>query len=191
MKKENEEKLEKVEEKENVEQTTATDEKVEVEDKKEAKKNDKLEELKALLKAEKEKSDEYFEHLKRNMAEFDNFKKRISKEKDMMYNTILASIVAEILPVLDNFEKALNAETADSSYKDGMVMIYGQLIDTLKGQGVEEIDALNQTFDPNFHEAVMHVEDENFGEKEVVEVFRKGYKIGDKIVRHAMVKVAN
>ncbi len=191
MKKENEEKLEKVEEQENVEQTTATDEKVEVEDKKEAKKNDKLEELKALLKAEKEKSDEYFEHLKRNMAEFDNFKKRISKEKDMMYNTILASIVAEILPVLDNFEKALNAETADSSYKDGMVMIYGQLIDTLKGQGVEEIDALNQTFDPNFHEAVMHVEDENFGEKEVVEVFRKGYKIGDKIVRHAMVKVAN
>lgn len=150
-----------------------------------------IEELRAQLKAEREKSDEYYEHLKRNMAEFDNFKKRISKEKDMMYNTISANIISELLPVLDNFDKALNAPTTDESYKNGMVMIYNQLIETLNKLGVEEIEALNTTFDPNFHEAVMHVEDENYGEKEVTEVFRKGYKIGDKIIRHAMVKVAN
>ena len=150
-----------------------------------------VEELRAQLKAEREKSDEYYEHLKRNMAEFDNFKKRISKEKDMMYNTISANIVSELLPILDNFDKALNAATTDESYKSGMIMIYNQLMETLNKLGVEEIEALNTTFDPNFHEAVMHVEDENYGEKEVTEVFRKGYKLGDKIIRHAMVKVAN
>ena len=161
------------------------------ETKKDTKENNTIEKLKAQLKEEKEKSDEYYEHLKRNMAEFDNFKKRISKEKDMMYNTISASVISELLPILDNFEKALNSESTDESYKNGMAMIYGQLIDALNKIGVEEIEALNTTFDPNFHVAVMHVEDENFGEKEVVEVFRKGYKIGDKIIRHAMVKVAN
>ena len=153
--------------------------------------NSDLETLKAQLKEEKEKSDEYYEHLKRNMAEFDNYKKRISKEKDMMYNTISADIISELLPILDNFDKALNAETADESYKNGMAMIYNQFNETLQKLGVEEIDALNKVFDPNFHEAVMHIEDESFGEKEIVEVFRKGYKIGDKIIRHAMVKVAN
>ena len=161
------------------------------ETKKDTKENNTIEKLKAQLKEEKEKSDEYYEHLKRNMAEFDNFKKRISKEKDMMYNTISASVISELLPILDNFEKALNSESTDESYINGVAMIYGQLIDALNKIGVEEIEALNTTFDPNFHEAVMHVEDENFGEKEVVEVFRKGYKIGDKIIRHAMVKVAN
>ena len=139
--------------------------------KKDTKENNTIEKLKAQLKEEKEKSDEYYEHLKRNMAEFDNFKKRISKEKDMMYNTISASVISELLPILDNFEKALNSESTDESYKNGMAMIYGQLIDALNKIGVEEIEALNTTFDPNFHEAVMHVEDENFGEKEVVEVF--------------------
>ena len=163
------------------------------EDAKSQEKNEKsdLEVLKAQLKEEKEKSDEYYEHLKRNMAEFDNFKKRITKEKDMMYNTISADIISELLPILDNFDKALNAETLDESYKNGMTMIYNQFNETLQKLGVEEIDALNKVFDPNFHEAVMHVEDESFGEKEIIEVFRKGYKIGDKIIRHAMVKVAN
>lgn len=161
------------------------------EEEQEVQENSKIETLKAQLKQEKEKSEEYYEHLKRNMAEFDNFKKRISKEKDMMYNAISADIVGQLLPALDTFEKALGSETTDESYKDGMLMIYNQIIDTLKNIGVEEIEALNTTFDPNFHEAVMHVEDENFGEKEVVEVFRKGYKIGDKIIRHSMVKVAN
>ena len=150
-----------------------------------------IEELRAQLKAEREKSDEYYEHLKRNMAEFDNFKKRISKEKDMMYNTISANIVSELLPILDNFDKALNAETTDESYKNGMVMIYNQLMETLNKLGAEEIEALNTTFDPNFHEAVMHVEDETLGENVIAEVLQKGYKLGDTVIRPAMVKVAN
>ncbi len=174
------------EEDNNIEETT---EDIQINESK--KDNKSIEDLKAELKQEKEKSDEYYEHLKRNMAEFDNFKKRITKEKDMMYNTISANIVSELLPILDNFEKALNSETTDESYKNGMAMIYNQLIETLNKLGVEEIEALNTTFDPNYHEAVMHVEDESYGEKEVTEVFRKGYKIGDKIIRHAMVKVAN
>ena len=92
---------------------------------------------------------------------------------------------------MDNFEKAITAKTSDESYKSGMEMIYTQLNDTLKKLGLEEIEALNITFDPNFHEAVMHIEDENYGEKEGIEVLRKGYKIGDKVIRHSMVKVAN
>ena len=181
-------KEEEILEEEMVEETTPEEEE---EQEKEVKENSKIETLKAQLKQEKEKSEEYYEHLKRNMAEFDNFKKRISKEKDMMYNTISADIVGQLLPTLDKFEKALSAETTDESFKEGMQMIYNQVIDTLKNIGVEEIEAMNTTFDPNIHEAVMHVEDENYGEKEVVDVFRKGYKIGDKIIRHTMVKVAN
>ena len=137
------------------------------------------------------KADEYFEHLKRNMAEFDNYKKRMAKEKENLYSTITSDIVADLLPIMDNFNTALQADSKDISFKEGIKMIYDQLNDTLKKLGLEEINALNSTFDPNLHEAVMHVEDENFGEKEVIEVFRKGYKIGDKVVRHAMVKVAN
>lgn len=143
------------------------------------------------LKEQRKKSDEYYEHLKRNMAEFDNFKKRMTKEKESLYYTITSDVISDILPIMDNFEKAIDAKTTDNSYKSGMEMIYTQLNDTLKKLGLEEIQALNITFDPNFHEAVMHVEDENYGEKEVIEVLRKGYKIGDKVIRHSMVKVAN
>ena len=150
-----------------------------------------VEKLTAELDETKAKADEYFEHLKRNMAEFDNYKKRVSKEKESMYSTITSDIISDLLPIMDNFETALNAESKDESFKDGMKMIYNQVCDTLKKLGLEEIIALNKTFDPNLHEAVMHIEDENFAEKEVIEVFRKGYKIGDKVVRHAMVKVAN
>lgn len=143
------------------------------------------------LLEQRKKADEYFDHLKRNMAEFDNFKKRIAKEKDSMYMTIVGDFIAEILPIMDNFEKAVNAQTSDEAYKDGTYMIYSQLKELLEKVGLEEIEALNQDFDPNLHEAVMHVEDENFAEKQVVEVFRKGYRLGDKIIRHSMVKVAN
>lgn len=143
------------------------------------------------LLEQRKKADEYFDHLKRNMAEFDNFKKRIAKEKESMYITIVADFIAEILPIMDNFEKAIASESTDTSFKDGMEMIYDQLKDMLKKTGLEEIEALNQDFDPNLHEAVMHVEDENYAEKQVVEVFRKGYILGDKVIRHAMVKVAN
>jgi molecular chaperone GrpE len=182
-------KEEEILEEEMVEETIQEEE--EHEDEQEVKENSKIETLKAQLKQEKEKSEEYYEHLKRNMAEFDNFKKRISKEKDMMYNAVTADVIGQLLPALDTFEKALAAETTDESFKEGMQMIYNQMLDTLKGIGVEEIEAMNTTFDPNIHEAVMHVEDENYGEKEIIDVFRKGYKIGDKIIRHTMVKVAN
>lgn len=147
--------------------------------------------LESELKEQRKKADEYFEHLKRNMAEFDNYKKRIAKEKDSMYNVIASDLVADILPSLDNFEKALAQDVQDTAFKDGISMIYTQLCDALKKIGVSEIEAKDSTFDPNLHEAVMHIEDENYNEKQVVEVFRKGYIIGDKVIRHAMVKVAN
>lgn len=143
------------------------------------------------LAEQKKKADEYFEHLKRNMAEFDNFKKRITKEKDNMYSTILSDVLFNLLPVLDNFDKALLAKTEDESFKNGMEMIYNGLKDTLQKMGMEEIQALGVEFDPNLHEAVMHIEDDKYNEKEVVEVLRKGYKLGDKVIRHSMVKVAN
>ena len=150
-----------------------------------------IEKLNKDLEEQKIKTDEYFEHLKRNMAEFDNYKKRVSKEKESLYSTITSDIISDILPIMDNFNAALQADSKDLPFKEGMQMIYNQVTDTLKKLGLEEIEALNLTFDPNLHEAVMHVEDENYKEKEVVEVFRKGYKIGDKVIRHSMVKVAN
>ena len=143
------------------------------------------------LLEQKKKTDEYFEHLKRSMAEFDNYKKRMNKEKQMLYTTIKSDVITQILPIMDTFEKAVNAETTDQAYKSGMEMIYNQLKEMLENLGLEEIECIGQTFDPEFHEAVMHVEDENFKEKEITEVFRKGYKLGDKIIRHSMVKVAN
>ena len=150
-----------------------------------------IEKLNKDLEEQKIKTDEYFEHLKRNMAEFDNYKKRVSKEKESLYSTITSDIISDLLPIMDNFNTALQADSKDLPFKEGMQMIYNQVTDTLKKLGLEEIEALNLTFDPNLHEAVMHVEDENYKEKEVVEVFRKGYKIGDKVIRHSMVKVAN
>lgn len=149
-----------------------------------AKLNDDLEE-------QRKKTDEYFEHLKRNMADFDNFKKRITKERDGMYSTIVSDFLLEMLPILDNFEKAMNSDTKDIEYKSGIEMIYNQLYGTLKKAGLEEIETDGKEFDPTLHEAVMHVEDENYSEKQIIEVFRKGYKLGDKVIRYAMVKVAN
>ena len=143
------------------------------------------------LEAQKKLAEEYCDCLKRNMAEFDNYKKRMSKEKETLYSSTLSSVVLELLPVVDNFEKAKDAECSDETYKTGISMIYTQLIEMLNKQGVYKIPDLGETFDPELHEAVMSVIDETKGEKEIVEVFRRGYKIGDKIVRHSLVKVAN
>lgn len=143
------------------------------------------------LQEQKKLADEYYDSLKRNMADFDNYKKRIIKEKESIYVTTVSDIVDNLLPVLDNFENALNHESKDNEFKTGMEMIYNQIKDVIKGYGVEEIECLKSEFDPMLHEAVMHVDDEAYGEKEVIEVFRKGYKIKDKVIRHAMVKVAN
>ncbi len=186
---ETEEKVEKQNEDINVEEEKNEQEE-NVEDKVEEQ-EDYVAKLESELIEQRKKTDEYFEHLKRNMAEFDNYKKRIAKEKDAMYNMIASDLAADILPSLDNLEKAIASETENTSFKDGISMIYNGLRDALNKMGVTEIDAQGKTFDPNLHEAVMHVEDENFGEKQVVEVFRKGYIIKDRVVRHAMVKVAN
>ena len=128
---------------------------------------------------------------KRLMAEFDNFKKRSSKERETLYNSLISDIVTSILPVVDNLEKAVSAPTEDESYKQGVEMVYKQFIDTLSSLGVEEIKTVGETFNPEYHEAVSSVQDDTLGEKEIKEEFRKGYKIGSKVIRHSMVVVAN
>ncbi len=182
--------MNKEENKENIEEIDKINENSQ-EETDEANNDEYITKLKDDLSEQRKKADEYFDHLKRNMAEFDNFKKRMAKEKESMYATIVCDFLAELLPIMDNFEKAMQATTTDESFKSGIEMIYNSLNDTLKKAGLEEIEAIGKEFDPNFHEAVMHIEDEKYGEKEVVEVFRKGYKLGEKVIRHSMVKVAN
>ena len=127
----------------------------------------------------------------RLMAEYDNFRKRSQKEKESLYGDIKAAAVKEFLPVYDNLERALAAETADEAYRKGVEMIMAQFSKTLEKLGVTEIKSLGEKFDPNLHNAVMHVDDEEKGENEIVEVFQKGFMLGDKVIRFAMVKVAN
>ena len=146
-------------------------------------------------KEKKDKKDEKIEELTdrvtRQMAEFDNFRKRSEKEKSQMYEIGAKDIIEKILPVVDNFERGLAQAPEGDSFADGMKMIYKQLITTLDELGVKPIEAVGKEFDPNFHNAVMHVEDEEAGENIVVEEFQKGYTYKDFVVRHSMVKVAN
>ena len=158
----------------------------------------KEEPKKGFFGKKKDKKDEQIEELndrlRRTMAEFEHFRKRTEKEKSAMYEVGAKSIVERILPVIDNFERGLSAPPADESAKafvDGMDMIYKQLLKTLEESGVKAIEAVGQEFDPNFHNAVMHVEDESVGENVIVEEFQKGYLYRDSVVRHSMVKVAN
>lgn len=134
------------------------------------------------------------DRLKRSMAEFDNFRKRSEKEKATMFDMGVGSIVEKILPVVDNFERAIAAapkEGDGKAFAEGIAMIYNQLKKTLEDLGVKPIDCVGQPFDPNFHNAVMHVEDENLGENVVAEELLKGYMYKDSVLRHSMVKVAN
>ena len=147
--------------------------------------------LKDTILLQKNKLEEQEDRLKRLMAEFENFKKRSSKERDGLYNTLISDIFTSLLPVIDNLEKAANAQTQDEGYKQGVELVLKQFKDVLKANGVEEIEAVGQTFDPALHEAVASVVDENLGEKEIKEEYRKGYKIGNKVIRHSMVVVAN
>ena len=124
-------------------------------------------------------------------AEYDNFRKRSQKEKDALYGDIKANTVTQFLPVYDNLERALKQNTEDEAYKKGVEMIMTQFCSTLEKLGVKEIECLGEKFDPAMHNAVMHVDDEEKGENEIVEVFQKGFKLGDKVIRFAMVKVAN
>lgn len=146
-------------------------------------------------KKEKDKKDQQIEELtdrlKRSMAEFDNFRKRTEKEKASMYIIGAREIVEKILPVVDNFERGLAQAPEEDAFAEGIRMIYKQLMTTLEELGVKPIEAVGKEFDPDFHNAVMHVEDEEAGENIVVEEFQKGYTYKDFVVRHSMVKVAN
>ena len=124
-------------------------------------------------------------------AEYDNFRKRSQKEKDALYDDIKANTLKAFLPVYDNLVRALNQSTEDEAYKKGVEMIMAEFKKTMEKLGVTEMDCLGQKFDPAFHNAVMHVEDEEKGENEIVEVFQQGFMLGDKVIRFAMVKVAN
>ena len=124
-------------------------------------------------------------------AEYDNFRKRSQKEKDAIYADVRASTLTSFLPVYDNLVRALNQPTEDEAYKKGVEMIMTQFKATMEKLGVTEMDCLGKKFDPAFHNAVMHVDDEEKGENEIVEVFQLGFMLGDKVVRFAMVKVAN
>ena len=146
-----------------------------------------LEELEKLRKQMDEKEEQYL----RLAAEYDNFRKRSQKEKDGIYQGAKSDAVAAFLPVYDNLERALKQETADEAYKKGVEMTMTGLKEVLGKLGVEEIPALGETFDPSVHNAVMHVEDEGAGENTVVEVFQAGFRTGEKVIRFAMVKVAN
>ena len=146
---------------------------------------------KELLKQKQEELDDITDRYKRILAEFENFKKRSGKERESIYNMILSDIVGSILPILDNLENAVKAESKDEEYKKGIELVLKQFQDTLKSKGVEEIKTVGETFDPELHEAVSSVQDDTKGEKEIVQEYRKGYKIGTKVIRHSMVVVAN
>ena len=124
-------------------------------------------------------------------AEFDNFRKRTVKEKEASYGHGKADAVEKMLPVYDNLERALNQETADAAYKKGVEMTMNELVKIFTNLGVEIFGNVGDAFDPNLHNAVMHTDDENFGENTISMVFQKGFKIGEKVVRFAMVQVAN
>ena len=155
------------------------------------KKADEIIELKKQIESQKVQIEETEDRLKRVAAEFDNSKKRNAKERDGMYNSLVADIVSGLLPVVDNLENAANAETKDEEYKKGIELVLKQFKDILASKGVEEIETVGKTFDPELHEAVSSVQDDTKGEKEIVQEYRKGYKIGDRVIRHSMVIVAN
>ena len=144
-----------------------------------------------LLQENKRELEDITDRYKRILAEFENYKKRSQKERSMLYNSILSDIVSTLLPVMDNLENAVKAETQDEEYKKGVELVLKQFKDVLTANGVEEIKTVGETFDPELHEAVSSIQDENLGEKEIATEYRKGYKIGTKVIRHSMVVVAN
>ena len=125
------------------------------------------------------------------MAEFENFKKRNGKERENLYSSVMGDVITKLLPVIDNLEKAAQAETSDEKYKEGIVMCLNQFKDVLTSCNVTEIKTVGEKFDPSLHEAVSSVVDENLGEKIIKQEYRKGYKIGDRVIRHSLVVVAN
>lgn len=161
----------------------------------EKKVNEELEKKQENVKEENKVDLAEFEELndryKRMLAEFENYKKRSQKERESIYGMITGDVVATMLPIMDNLEKAAIAKTEDVNYQEGVKLVVRQFSDSLKRLGLEEIEAIGTRFNPEFHEAVSHIEDSTKGEQEIVEEYRKGYKIGNKVVRHSMVIVAN
>lgn len=201
-KKDTEKTLENENKDEAVEDKAQNEEKVETQDKKiegeeEAPEKKELEDMKLFnskLKDDNEKLSNELETMKdrllRLTAEYDNYRKRTAKEKEGIYTDACSDVINEMLPSLDNLERAATASGSAEDIKKGIDMTIRQFKDALTKLGVEEIPG-EGTFDPNFHNAVMHIEDENYGENEIVEVLQKGYKRQDKVLRHSMVKVAN
>lgn len=150
--------------------------------------NEASKELEDLKKLNSELNDK----LLRTLAEYDNFRKRSQKEKEAIFTDSKADIIGKLLPVIDNFERAAAAENTDlENYKKGVEMTVKQLLEVLSSFSVEAFGEVGEEFDPNIHNGVMHIEDENLGENVIADVFMKGYRMGDRIVRHATVKVAN
>lgn len=153
-----------------------------------------LEKLKLKLEKAESSSKDYLDKLQRSMAEFDNFRKRTNVEKASMYENGARDTIEKLLPILDNFERAILStpeEDKNSAMFKGIDMIFNQMVETFKNMGVEEFAGVGETFDPNIHNAVLHIDDDSFGENVVAEVMQKGYKYKDKIIRPSMVKVAN
>lgn len=140
----------------------------------------------------KKELDEKNDQLLRLAAEYDNFRKRSKREKEAVYSDVKTNVLGDLLPVIDNFERAIDGAGDDmENFKKGVEMIKNQLSDVFEKHGVESFGEPGESFDPNYHNAVMHIEDENYGENVIVDVFSKGYKIGQKVIRPATVRVAN
>lgn len=150
----------------------------------------KQQEASEFEKAQQALAQEHDSYL-RLAAEYDNYRKRSQKEKDNLYTEIRSETVEKFLPVYDNLERALAQETQDTAFKKGVEMTMNQLVSVMEKLGVESFGAAGDHFDPQLHNAVMHIEDESLGENVIAEVFQKGFKVGEKVVRFAMVKVAN
>jgi len=150
-----------------------------------------VEKIKVLIESQKQEIEEKDDRIKRLIAEFENFKKRSSKERENLYNSIIGDIVTSFLPIIDNLEKAVQTKTDDQEYKQGIELVLKQFKDVLESNGVKEIESVGQTFNPELHEAITSVEDANLGVQEIKEEYRKGYMIGDKVIRHSLVVVAN
>ena len=127
----------------------------------------------------------------RTLAEYDNYRKRTIKEKESIYPEAKAVVIEKFLPIMDNFQRAIDSAENKDGFYEGVVMLKKQMDDVLTALGVEEIKSVGETFNPELHNAVMHIDDEEAGENVIVEEFQKGYKIGDRVIRHSMVKVAN
>ena len=171
-------------------ENTAKEQKNELETKQEQS-NDEVHLLKVKINDQKAVIDEQDDRIKRLMAEFENFKKRNGKERENLYSSVMGDVITKLLPVIDNLEKAAKTQTTDEKYKEGIVMCLNQFKDVLSACNVTEIKTVGEKFDPSLHEAVSSVVDEKLGEKVIKEEYRKGYKIGDKVIRHSLVVVAN